>query len=60
MLCLAQHWKKPNVKSTALGMLILAQAAKLLGEEIGTVEAECSLWGELSMSLVRAREFTDS
>lgn len=41
-------------------MLILAQAAKLLGEEIGTVKAECSPWGELSMSLVRAREFTDS
>lgn len=60
VLCLAQHWKKTNVKSTALGMLILAQAAKLLGEEIGTVKAECSLWGELSMSLVRAREFTDS
>lgn len=58
MLSPAQHWKKTNVKSTTLGMLIIAQAAKLLGE--GIVKAECSPWGELSMSLVRAREFTDS
>lgn len=55
----AQHWKKTNVKSTALGMLIIAQAAKL-PEEMGTVKAEYSLWGKLSVSLVRACVLTDS
>lgn len=51
--------EKTNVKSTALGMLIIAQAAKL-PEEMGTVKAEYNLWGKPSMSLVRACVFTDS